>query len=81
MRVLRNRIFEMEYQKYLDSVASKRKLVSTGDRSAKLEHNYPQIVLPPPNKPDNITIGLWTAISKIYYSMQVAMLKRLKAVT
>lgn len=44
MRVLRNRIFEMEYQKYLDSVASKRKtMVSTGDRSAKIRtYNYPQ---------------------------------------
>jgi peptide chain release factor 1 len=44
MRVLRTRIFEMEYQKYLDSVASKRKtMVSTGDRSAKIRtYNYPQ---------------------------------------
>ena len=44
MSVLRNRIFEMEYQKYLDEVASKRKtMVSTGDRSAKIRtYNYPQ---------------------------------------
>lgn len=44
MHVLRNRIFEMEYQKYLDGVASKRKtMVSTGDRSAKIRtYNYPQ---------------------------------------
>jgi len=44
MTVLRNRIFEREYQKYLDEVASKRKtMVSTGDRSAKIRtYNYPQ---------------------------------------
>ncbi|MDR1793604.1 MAG: peptide chain release factor 1 [Bacteroidales bacterium] len=44
MRVLRTRIFEMEYQKYLDSIASRRKtMVSTGDRSAKIRtYNYPQ---------------------------------------
>lgn len=44
MKVLRNRLFEREYQKYLDEVASKRKtMVSTGDRSAKIRtYNYPQ---------------------------------------
>lgn len=44
MRVLRTRLFEMEYKKYLDEVASKRKtMVSTGDRSAKIRtYNYPQ---------------------------------------
>ena len=44
MRVLRNRLFELEYQKYLDEVSSKRKtMVSTGDRSAKVRtYNYPQ---------------------------------------
>ncbi len=41
---LRTRIFNLEYQKYLDEIASKRKtLVSTGDRSAKIRtYNYPQ---------------------------------------
>lgn len=41
---LRTRIYNMEYQKYLDSIASKRKtMVSTGDRSAKIRtYNYPQ---------------------------------------
>jgi len=44
MRVLRTRLFEREYQKWLDEVASKRKtMVSTGDRSAKIRtYNYPQ---------------------------------------
>ena len=44
MRVLRTRLFEMEYKKYLDEIASKRKtMVSTGDRSAKIRtYNYPQ---------------------------------------
>ena len=44
MKVLRNRLFELEYQKYLDEVSSKRKtMVSTGDRSAKIRtYNYPQ---------------------------------------
>ncbi|MDR3047259.1 MAG: peptide chain release factor 1 [Bacteroidales bacterium] len=44
MTILRNRIFELEYQKYLDEISSKRKtMVSTGDRSAKIRtYNYPQ---------------------------------------
>ena len=44
MRVLRTRLFEREYQKWLDEVSSKRKtMVSTGDRSAKIRtYNYPQ---------------------------------------
>ena len=41
---LRTRIFNLEYQKYLDEIAGKRKtMVSTGDRSAKIRtYNYPQ---------------------------------------
>lgn len=41
---LRTRIFNLEYQKYIDEIASKRKtMVSTGDRSAKIRtYNYPQ---------------------------------------
>lgn len=41
---LRTRLYNIEYQKYLDNIASKRKtLVSTGDRSAKIRtYNYPQ---------------------------------------
>lgn len=44
MTVLRTRIFEMEYQKYLDEISKKRKtMVSSGDRSAKVRtYNYPQ---------------------------------------
>lgn len=44
MGVLRTRIYELEYQKYLDHISSKRKtMVSTGDRSAKVRtYNYPQ---------------------------------------
>ena len=44
MKVLRSRIYEMEHQKYLDEIASKRKtMVSSGDRSAKIRtYNYPQ---------------------------------------
>nr|NQU89712.1 peptide chain release factor 1 [Bacteroidota bacterium] len=44
MAVLRTRIYEIEYQKYLDDIGSKRKtMVSTGDRSAKIRtYNYPQ---------------------------------------
>jgi peptide chain release factor 1 len=44
MKVLRTRLFDMEYKKYLDEIASRRKtMVSTGDRSAKIRtYNYPQ---------------------------------------
>jgi peptide chain release factor 1 len=44
MTELRTRIYNMEYAKYLDEIASKRKtMVSTGDRSAKIRtYNYPQ---------------------------------------
>jgi peptide chain release factor 1 len=44
LKVLRARVYELEYQKYLNDVASKRKtMVSTGDRSAKIRtYNYPQ---------------------------------------
>lgn len=44
MKELRSRIYAIEYQKYMDEIASKRKtMVSTGDRSAKIRtYNYPQ---------------------------------------
>jgi len=44
MNVLRTRIYELEYQKHLDVISSKRKtMVSTGDRSAKIRtYNWPQ---------------------------------------
>lgn len=44
MIILRTRLFEQEYKKYLDEISKKRKtMVSTGDRSAKIRtYNYPQ---------------------------------------
>lgn len=41
---LRTRLYNLEYQKHLDDIASKRKtIVSTGDRSAKIRtYNFPQ---------------------------------------
>ena len=41
---LRTRIYDMEYQKYINDISAKRKtMVSTGDRSAKIRtYNYPQ---------------------------------------
>jgi peptide chain release factor 1 len=44
LQELRTRIYNMEYQKYLGEIASKRKtMVSSGDRSAKIRtYNYPQ---------------------------------------
>src|SRR5512137_663207 len=44
LKELRTRLYNLEYQKYLDEVAKKRKtMVSTGDRSAKIRtYNYPQ---------------------------------------
>lgn len=44
MAELRTRLYNLEYQKYLDEISKKRKtMVSTGDRSAKIRtYNYPQ---------------------------------------
>lgn len=44
MAELRTRIYNLEYQKFMNEIASKRKtMVSTGDRSAKIRtYNYPQ---------------------------------------
>jgi peptide chain release factor 1 len=44
LRELRTRLYNLEYQKYLDDVSHRRKtMVSTGDRSAKIRtYNYPQ---------------------------------------
>lgn len=44
MEMLRAKLYEIEYQKRMGDVASKRKtMVSTGDRSAKIRtYNYPQ---------------------------------------
>lgn len=44
MKELRTRLYNLEYQKYLDEISQKRKtMVSSGDRSAKIRtYNYPQ---------------------------------------
>jgi len=44
MKELKTRLYNLEYQKYMDEIASKRKtMVSTGDRSAKIRtYNWPQ---------------------------------------
>ena len=44
MKVLRTRLYEKEYNKYLEEMSSKRKtMVATGDRSAKIRtYNWPQ---------------------------------------
>jgi peptide chain release factor 1 len=44
MKVLRARLYEIEYQKRMDEMSKKRKtMVSTGDRSAKIRtYNFPQ---------------------------------------
>jgi len=44
LKELRTRLYNLEYQKYLDEISAKRKtMVSTGDRSAKIRtYNYPQ---------------------------------------
>jgi peptide chain release factor 1 len=44
LKELRTRLYNLEYQKYLDDVSHRRKtMVSTGDRSAKIRtYNYPQ---------------------------------------
>lgn len=44
MKELRTRLFNLEFQKRMDEISSKRKtMVSTGDRSAKIRtYNYPQ---------------------------------------
>ncbi len=44
MKELRTRLYNLEYQKYMDAISKKRKtMVSTGDRSAKIRtYNFPQ---------------------------------------
>ncbi len=44
MKELRNRLYDLEYTKYLEEISGKRKtMVSTGDRSAKIRtYNWPQ---------------------------------------
>ncbi|HOU96447.1 MAG TPA: peptide chain release factor 1 [Bacteroidales bacterium] len=44
LKELKTRLYNLEYQKYLDNISKKRKtMVSTGDRSAKIRtYNFPQ---------------------------------------
>ncbi len=44
LKELRTRLYNLEYQKYIDDISRKRKtMVSTGDRSAKIRtYNFPQ---------------------------------------
>ncbi len=44
LKELRTRLYNLEYQKYLDDISHRRRtMVSTGDRSAKIRtYNYPQ---------------------------------------
>ncbi|MDA3823082.1 MAG: PCRF domain-containing protein, partial [Bacteroidales bacterium] len=44
MKELRTRLYNLEYQKHMDEITSRRKtMVSSGDRSAKIRtYNYPQ---------------------------------------
>ena len=44
MKMLRTRIYDIEYKKHIDAISARRKtIVSTGDRSAKIRtYNYPQ---------------------------------------
>ena len=44
MQMLRTKLYELELNKHLDDIASRRKtMVSSGDRSAKIRtYNYPQ---------------------------------------
>ncbi len=44
LQMLRNKLYDIELQKHLEAISSKRKtMVSTGDRSAKIRtYNYPQ---------------------------------------
>jgi len=44
LTILRSRLYDLEYQKYLAEITAKRKtMVSTGDRSAKIRtYNWPQ---------------------------------------
>ena len=44
MKELKTRLYNLEYQKYMDEIAGKRKtMVSSGDRSAKIRtYNWPQ---------------------------------------
>ncbi len=84
MLELRTRLYNLEYQKYLDKISSKRKtMVSSGDRSAKIRtYNYPQgrvtdhrINLTLYNLPNIINGDLYEIIEKLEISENAERLK------
>lgn len=81
---LRTRLYNLEYQKYIDAIASKRKtMVSTGDRSAKIRtYNYPQgrvsdhrITLTVYNLPSILDGGIQEFIDKLQMAENAERLK------
>ena len=81
---LRTRLYNLEYQKYIDEIASKRKtMVSTGDRSAKIRtYNYPQgrvsdhrITLTVYNLPSILDGGIQEFIDKLQMAENAERLK------
>ncbi|MEA3448691.1 MAG: peptide chain release factor 1 [Bacteroidota bacterium] len=84
MKELRTRLYNLEHQKYLDDIASKRKtMVSTGDRSAKIRtYNFPQgrvtdhrINLTVYNLPEIMNGNLMEIIEKLNMAENAARLK------
>lgn len=84
MKELRTRLYNLEYQKYLDDISSKRKtMVSSGDRSAKIRtYNYPQgrvtdhrITLTLYNLPSIIDGDIQEIIDKLQLAENVERLK------
>ena len=84
MNELRTRLYDIERQKHLEQIASKRKtMVSTGDRSAKIRtYNYPQgrvtehrIGLTRYNLPDILNGHIREIIEKLQFEENAEKLK------
>ncbi len=74
---LRTRIYNLEYEKYLNEISAKRKtMVSTGDRSAKIRtYNYPQSRVTDHRinyTMYNLTVFMDGAIQEVLDKLQVA---------
>ena len=84
---LRTRLYNMEYEKYLNEMSSKRKtMVSTGDRSAKIRtYNYPQSRVTDHRinyTMNNLPVFMDGAIQEVIDQLQIAEnAERLKAAT